>query len=83
MIYYLIFLNRMLLVKNISLTALHRICSPISTFAPVKSFIYVSVKTADRVYNCETAAFSIFIFIISFIVSWVSKNLNVLICLKS
>jgi hypothetical protein len=37
------FLNCILLVKVISLTALHRTSYPICTFAPVKSFIHVSV----------------------------------------
>jgi hypothetical protein len=45
-------------VKYISLNALTRIRSPFSTFAPVKSFIHVSIRTDDKVYNCKTAAVS-------------------------
>jgi uncharacterized membrane protein len=40
-----------LLVKYISLTSLHSTRSPISTFAPVKSFVHVSVKIDDEMYN--------------------------------
>jgi hypothetical protein len=45
-------------VKYKSLTALNRIRSPFSTFAPVKSFIHVSVRADDKVYNCKTTAIS-------------------------
>jgi hypothetical protein len=56
------------------LNALNRIRSPFSTFAPVKSFIHVSVRTDDKVYNCNTAAIT---FIYLSIVSMISKLLNV------
>jgi hypothetical protein len=65
-------------VKYISLNALNRIRSPLSTFAPVKSFIHVSVRTDDKVYNCKTAAI-IFIYRV-LIASMISKLLNVNIC---
>jgi hypothetical protein len=56
-------------VKYLSLNALNTIRSPFSTFAPVKSFIHVSVRTDDKVYNCKTAAI---IFIYLSIVSMIS-----------
>jgi hypothetical protein len=58
----------------ISLNALHRISSPISTFEPVKSFIHVNVRTDDKVYNWDTATIN-FIFIL--VVSMISKILNI------
>jgi hypothetical protein len=63
-----------------SLKALNRIRSPFNTFAPVKSFIHVSVRIDDKVYNCKTAAIT---FIYLSIVSIISKLLNVSIYLKS
>jgi hypothetical protein len=68
------FLNFIILVKYISLTALHRISSPVSTFEPVKSFIHVSVRTDDKVYNWKTAVIS---FIYFLIVLMMSKILNI------
>jgi hypothetical protein len=41
------FSNFILLVKYMSLNALNRIRSPFSTFAPVKSFIHVSVHFSE------------------------------------
>jgi hypothetical protein len=62
------FSNFILLVKYVSLNALNRIRSPFSTFAPVKSFIHVSVRTDDKVYNCKTAAITfIYLSIVSVI----------------
>jgi hypothetical protein len=58
----LTFFNLILLVKYISLSALHRISSPISIFEPVKSFIHVSVRTDDKMYNCKTATISLIFF---------------------
>jgi hypothetical protein len=57
-----------------SLNALNRIRSPFSTFVPFKSFMHVSVRTVDKVYNCNTAAIT---FIYLSIVSMKSKLLNV------
>jgi hypothetical protein len=50
------------------------VCYSASTFAPVKSFTHVSVRTDDEVYNGKTAAIS---FIYLFIVLMISKILNI------
>jgi hypothetical protein len=60
-------------VKYISFTSLNRIRSPISPFAPIKSFVHVNVKT-DEVYRCKTATIS---FIFLSIVLTMSKILNI------
>jgi hypothetical protein len=61
-------------VKYVSLTALHRISSRISTFEPVKSFIHFSVRIDEKVYNWKTAAIS-FIFLL--IGLMITKILNI------
>jgi hypothetical protein len=60
-------------MKYISSNALNRIRSPFSTFAPVKSFIHVSVRTDDKVYNRKTAVINL-IYLLT--VSVISKLLN-------
>jgi hypothetical protein len=62
------FLNSTLLVKSMSLNALNTIRSSFSTFAPVKSFLHVSVRTDYKAYNCKTAAITlIYLSIVSMI----------------
>jgi hypothetical protein len=77
---YLIFFHFVLLVYYIPLTSLNRVRSPFSTFAPVKSFIQVSFRTDDKMYNCKTVAIS---FIYFLIVLMIYEILNVNIYLKS
>jgi hypothetical protein len=55
------FVNFILLVKYISLTTFQSWLT-YRHFAPVKSFIHVSVRTDDKMYTWKTAAISFFFF---------------------